>query len=457
MKRINLTEGNISKVLLRLALPIMGTSFIQMAYNLTDMFWVGRLGSLAVASVGTAGFFTWFSMALIFISKIGAEVGVAQAFGKDDITSAKSVAKASIQVNLVLATIYGLLLFFLRHQLIAFFNLGDAEVIRNATSYLLIISCGMIFNFINPVFTAILNGSGNSRLPFIINSVGLAINIVLDPMLILGVGPFPALGVKGAAIATVLAQLTVTLIFLFSVRKSPLFSDLKLFQSCEWKRINSIVVLGLPVALQNGLFSIFAMFIARIIANWGPVPVAVQRVGSQIEALSWMTAGGFSTALSAFTGQNYGAKKWDRISKGYLSAISLVSLIGVFASLLFIFFGGPIFSMFIAEEEALKIGIVYLRILGYSQLFMCIEITTSGAFNGIGKTIPPSIVGIIFNYLRIPSASILSTKMGLEGVWWSISMTSVFKGILLTAWFIYVLRRQLQRNETEALQTIVEG
>jgi len=457
MKRINLTEGNISKVLLRLALPIMGTSFIQMAYNLTDMFWVGRLGSLAVASVGTAGFFTWFSMALIFISKIGAEVGVAQAFGKDDITAAKSVAKAAIQVNLVLATIYGLVLFLLRHQLIGFFKLGDAEVIRNATSYLLIISCGMIFNFINPVFTAILNGSGNSRLPFIINSVGLAINIVLDPMLILGIGPFPALGVKGAAIATVLAQLMVSLIFLVNVRKAPLFTDLKLLQSWDWNRINSIVRLGLPVALQNGLFSIFAMFIARIIAHWGPVPVAVQRVGSQIEALSWMTAGGFSTALSAFTGQNFGAKRWDRISKGYLSAISLVGLIGVFASVLFIFYGGPIFSMFIDEEEALKIGIVYLRILGFSQLFMCIEITTSGAFNGIGKTIPPSIIGIFFNYLRIPSASILSARMGLEGVWWSISMTSVFKGILLTLWFIFILRRQLQRNESEVLQTLVEG
>ncbi len=457
MRGNNLTEGNISKVLLRLALPIMGTSFIQMAYNLTDMFWVGRLGSLSVAAVGTAGFFTWFSMALIFISKIGAEVGVAQAIGKDDMVTAKSVAKASIQLNLLLAAAYGLLLFLFRHQLIGFFNLGDAEVIKNATDYLLIISFGMLFNFINPIFTAILNGSGNSRLPFIINSIGLAINIVLDPMLILGIGPFPALGVRGAAIATVFAQLMVALIFLMAVKGSALFSGLGLFSSYDKKRITATVELGLPVALQNGLFSIFAMVIARIIAQWGPVPVAVQRVGSQIEALSWMTAGGFSTALSAFTGQNYGAQKWDRIRKGYHNAIALVSIVGLMATTLFIFFGGPIFSWFIAEKEAIAIGIVYLRILGYSQLFMCIEITTSGAFNGIGKTVPPSIIGIAFNFLRIPSAMLLSTIIGLEGVWWSISMTSVFKGILLTSWFILILKKQLKQKEDSLIQGIVEG
>lgn len=454
MRKNNLTEGNISKVLIRLAVPIMGTSFIQMAYNLTDMFWVGRLGSLAVAAVGTAGFFTWFSMALIFISKIGAEVGVSQAIGRDDVATAKGVVKASLQLNILLALGYGLVLLLFRNQLIGFFNLGNEEVIVNAKDYLVIISFGMIFNFINPIFTAILNGSGNSRLPFLINAVGLIINMVLDPILILGMGPFPALGVKGAAIATVFAQLIVSIIFIVYIRKSSLFQGLNFLNSYDKAKIQSIITLGLPVALQSGLFTVFAMFIARIIAQWGPVPVAVQRVGSQIEALSWMTAGGFSTALSAFTGQNFGAKKWDRIYKGYFSAISIVSIIGIFATMLFVFFGEAIFSRFLAEEEALRIGIVYLKILGYSQLFMCIEITTGGAFNGIGKTVPPSIVGIIFNALRIPSAILLSKLIGLEGVWWSISMSSVFKGVLLTSWFIVVLRKQLKGQEGRYLQTI---
>ena len=100
MKSYNLTEGSISKALITLALPIMGTSFVQMAYNLTDMMWVGRLGSLSVAAVGTGGFFTWFSMALIMISKIGAEVRVSQSIGKNDDILAKRYIKSSIQINL---------------------------------------------------------------------------------------------------------------------------------------------------------------------------------------------------------------------------------------------------------------------------------------------------------------------------------------------------------------------
>ncbi|KAB3528833.1 MATE family efflux transporter [Alkaliphilus serpentinus] len=453
MKRNSLTEGNIAKALIKLALPIMGTSFVQMAYNLTDMMWVGRLGSLSVAAVGTAGFFIWLSMALIYISKIGAEVGVAQSVGRDDLSAVKSYVKSSIDINIRLALGYGLLLILFKNQLIGFFNLDHQEVVSQATAYLTIIALGMIFSFINPVFTAILNGYGNSRVPFIINVIGLITNMILDPILILGLGPIPAMGVMGAAIATVASQMIVTSVFLLETKKHPeVFSNLKLFSSIDKARVKEIVRLGAPVALQSGLFTIFAMFIARIIAQWGPVPVAVQRIGSQIEAISWMTAGGFATALSTFTGQNFGAGKWDRIYKGYFSAILMVGSIGLFATGLLIFGGGTIFNAFLREEEALRIGIIYLRILGYSQLFMCIEIATGGAFNGLGKTIPPSIVGIIFNALRIPSAMILSAidTIGLDGVWWSISMSSVFKGVILTAWFILFLSRYHSKSKVKS-------
>lgn len=183
------------------------------------------------------------------------------------------------------------------------------------------------------------------------------------------------------------------------------------------------------------------MITARIIAQWGPIPIAVQKVGSQIESISWMTAGGFQSAMSAFIGQNYGAKKWDRVFKGYFSGLAIVSVIGIFATCLLIFGAGPVFSVFIPEEEAIRYGIVYLKILGLSQLFMCIEITTAGAFIGHGKTLPPSIVGILFNALRIPGALILSsTFLGLDGVWWAISISSILKGVVLSTWHILFLK-----------------
>lgn len=442
MKQVKLTEGNILKALIKLALPIMGTSFVQMAYNMTDMIWIGRVGSKSVAAVGTAGFFTWLGMAFILIPKIGAEVGVAQSIGRENIKEARKYIKHTIQLNVIFALVYGLILFIFRNELIGFFKLGDKEVVNMAVDYLVIIVIGIVSMFINPLLTGIYNGYGDSRTPFTINTTGLVINMILDPIMIFGLGPIPKLGVKGAALATILSQTTVTLIFLRNIKKQQiLFSDINLLSKPDFNHIKRIVKLGFPVALQSGLFSIFAMFIARIIANWGPVPIAVQKVGAQIEAISWMTAGGFSTALSAFVGQNYGAGKLERISKGYYTALGIMSVIGILATIAFIFAGRQIFGIFIPEENAIQYGIVYLRILGYSQLFMCIEIVTAGAFNGLGKTVPPSFISILFTGLRVPASMVLSAEhfLGLNGVWWSISISSVFKGVVLTTWFIVIL------------------
>lgn len=449
-KTNNLTEGNILKALFKLAIPIMGTSFVQMAYNMTDLIWVGRMGSRAVASVGTAGFYTWLAMAFILIPKIGAEVGVAQSSGKGDMTEVKVYIKHSLQMIVAIALFYAFVLLVFRKPLIAFFNLGEIDVINDAVTYLTIISFGIIFYFINPVFTAIFNGYGESRTPFRINSVGLMVNMILDPLLILGIGPFPRLGVAGAAIATVIAQATVTVIFIINTKDRPdLFSGLHLFSLPDMEHIKRIVKLGLPVALQSGFFTVIAMIIARIIAQWGPIPIAVQKVGSQIEAISWMTAGGFQTAMSTFIGQNYGGRKWSRVFRGYFTGLSIMSIIGIITSLLLIFAARPLFSIFVpGEEETIKYGIVYLRILGLSQLFMCIESTTAGAFNGLGKTVPPSIIGILFNGLRIPVALYLSsTSLGLNGVWWAISISSIFKGVVLTLWYLLMLRRNSETKD----------
>ena len=444
-REIKLTEGNITKTLIKLAIPIMATSFVQMAYNMMDMIWLGRVSTNAVAAAGTAGFFTWFGSSLFLIPKIGAEIGVAQSYGKDDMEAARNYVFHTIQIDIIVGLLYTLFLILFRHNLIKFFNLGDSEVIKMSTDYLVIVSFGMVFYFLNPVFSGIFNGSGNSTTPFIVNAIGLGLNVVLDPMMILGLGPFPEMGIKGAALATIISQFIATLIFIkISRDKLTLFCGLNIFRIPDKNYIKKIFKLGFPASLQNGLFAMIAMVIAKIIAQWGPIPIAVQKVGSQIESISWLTAGGFSTALSAFVGQNYGAEEWDRIHEGYKKGLLIVGAIGIFATCLLIFGARPIFRLFIPnDEEAIKEGIIYLRILGLSQLFMTIEIATGGAFNGLGKTVPPSVVGIIFNGLRIPASLILSsyTSLGLTGVWWSISMSSVFKGIILTLWFVNILRK----------------
>jgi len=446
----DLTSGDIFRTLTVLALPIMGTSFIQMAYNLTDMMWVGKIGSNAVAAVGTAGFFLWLADAVITLCRIGAQVYVAQSLGERNQENAKKYAENSIQLTLIFAVLYSFLILILRHELIGFFNLEDKEVIDEAVVYLSIVASGLIFTFINPIFTAIFNGAGISRIPFIINAIGLVTNMILDPILIFGIGPFPEMGVAGAALATVLSQVVVTVIFIVSLKKHDeiYYFKINIFTRAEFQKFKAIIKLGFPVAAQEGLFALIAMVIARIIAAYGPTAVAVQKVGSQIESLSWMTAGGFSTALGAFVGQNYGAKKYDRIIKGYKSALISSCSIGALATILFIFLGGPIFSIFLSEKEAIDMGVVYLQVLGISQCFMSLEITTQGAFNGLGRTSIPSAVGIIFNALRIPAAWLLSgyTPLGLNGIWWAISISSVFKGTVLSLLFYFIVIKKYDKH-----------
>ena len=304
--------------------------------------------------------------------------------------------------------------------------------------------------FINEVVSGIIIGSGESGFPFKVNAVGLVTNIVLDPVLIFGLGPFSSMGVRGAALATVLSQVVVTICYgVFIVRDEKHFLRFPIFSKLYYKEIKDNLRIGLPVSIQSILFTFFSMYIARIVAVWGPVAVAIQRVGGQIESVSWRTAEGFSSALSSFVGQNYGADDRKRVKKGYMTALRLMTIFGLFTSAFLIVFAKQIITVFIPETEAIIIGTDYLKILGLSQLFMCIEITSSGAFAGMGKTKPSAIVSIVFNFARIPLALVLSkTVLGLNGVWWSISITSIIKGIILTIWFLAVNRSYWNKANT---------
>lgn len=450
--RIDLTEGKIIDKLIKLALPIMGTSFIQMAYNMVDMIWVGKAGSSAVAAVGTAGFFPWLAMAFVAISRVGGEVQVAQSMGKNDVEETKSYIKAAIEVNIILSLIYTLVLLIFKDSLIGFFNLGDANVISMSKKYLVIVALGMIFYFINPIFTAIFNGMGNSKDPFRINTVGLITNIILDPLLILGIGPVPKLGVEGAAIATVFSQFIVTMCFIVMIMKrNNEYFKVKLFRKISLEYYKSLCKLGMPVAIQSGMFTIFSMLLGVIVASWGPVAIAAQKVGSQIEAISWMTADGIAVALSSFVGQNYGATKYDRINKGFKITLGIATVLGIITTSILIFAGKQIFTIFINEADAIKEGASYLKILGYSQLFMCVEIITAGAFKGIGRTYIPSIILTVLTGARVPMAYFLSRPelLGLSGVWWSISISSILKGILMISVYVYLLKtNKLYKNSS---------
>ncbi len=444
--RINLLEGNIFTSLTKLAIPIMATSLIQMAYNMTDMIWIGRVGSDAVAAVGAAGMFMWLSQGFITLCRAGGQVKVGQSLGSKDIKEATAYARNALQLCIILAILYSITMIVFSKQFIDFFMFDNAKVIKDARDYLVYVSFGLIFGFLNQVVTGLITATGNSKTPFRANSIGLIANIVLDPLFIFGLGPVPAMGVRGAAIATVIAQAIVFVLYYSYMKHDELFIDLKLFSRPEFNRIKQIFKIGFPPAAQSCMFTLIAMYISRVVASFGAAAVAVQKVGSQIESISWMTADGFAAALNSFVAQNYGAKNLDRAKKGYATAFKISIVLGIITTSILVFLPGPIFYLFIPEKDILPLGIDYLIILGYSQLFMCVDIVTGGAFAGFGKTALPSIVNVIFTTLRIPIALFLVKIMGLNGIWWALTITSIIRGILIPTMFM-LLQNKIKKKE----------
>lgn len=436
-KTVDLLHGRIVSALMRLALPIIGTSAIQMAYNMTDMLWIGMLGSDAVAAVGTAGLYTWLFSSVAALAKAGAQARVSQKLGAGEPEAALTYARAALRLVTALSILLGAAVLLFPEQLVAVFHLNGEAVIRQCIEYLLIAGALAAFNHINQVLGAIMTAAGDSLSPFWATVAGLALNVALDPLLILGIGGFPRLGVIGAAMATVFAQVVSMTALIVIARRDQLLRRLHPLRRCAGRIYADLVRIGLPVAIQTLLFSGISMVVARFTASWGDAAVAVQRVGNQAEQICWMMADGFSAAVNAFSGQNYGAGQNGRARKGYFTALRIAAVWGLICSAILMLGARPIFRAFLREPEIVEMGVSYLRIVGLSQIFICLESVTQGAFVGLGRPFPPSINSMVLTAARIPLLLALSaTPLGLDGIWWALTISSILKGVVLVSWFI---------------------
>ncbi len=443
-KTLNLLEGAILPALSKLAIPIMATAFVQMAYNLTDMAWIGFLGSGPVAAVGAAGMFTWFAQGLVNIARMGGQVMVAQSVGAGKEEDAKIFLSGSIRLTVFLAAAFASVCLLAAPTLISFFNLNSETTVREAVVYMRI-TCGLIiFPFLNQTLTGIYTSVGDSKTPFFANCIGLIGNMIFDPILIFGIGPFPKMGVAGAAAATVGAQAVVTTVLISMRRRSgsPVFENIGLLRTIPGSYMQRITKIGFPSSVQTMVYSSISMVLTRMAASWGDTAIAVQRVGSQIESLAWMTGEGFGSAVNAFVAQNLGAGNFKRIKSCYRSSLFIMFIWGSLSTAVLYFGAEPLFKLFIHEPEIVPEGINYLRIISYGEMFMCLELMTVGALSGLGRTGVCSIISMSLTGARIPIAMILSsTALMLSGIWWAFTVSSIIKGIAFTAAFLIIFKR----------------
>lgn len=447
-KSTDLLNGPILINLARLAIPIMATGFVQTAYSLTDMAWIGFIGSHATAAVGASGMFTWFAFGLILIAKMGGQIELAQSIGAGNEENAGSYLRASLKLTILLTAIFSSAALIFTPQMISFLGLSDRDTLSMAETYNRI-TCGLfIFQALNSTFTGIYTALGDSRTPLLANCVGLIGNMIFDPILILGIGPFPRLEVAGAAIATVGAQAVVTLIFIIKRKQSDyeILRHIGILQRVRSQFYVRITRVGLPAAIQEVFYSFVGMTLTRMVTAWGDDIVAVQKVGANIEQIAWMTGQGFGSAVNAFIAQNFGASRMDRVKSCYLAALKLMLIWGVIATGILFFGADPLFRIFLHEDRLIPLGVDYMRIISYGELFVCVEIMTNGALSGLGHTGICSLICMSLTGARIPIAWLLTrTSLGVDGIWWAYTVTSMAKGVVYTLVILYILRSLMKR------------
>lgn len=439
----NLTKGDITKSLFKLSIPLALTAFIQITYNFVDIFFLGRLGKDAIAGVGIAGFLFWIANAITLIPKIGTGVYASHAFGRSDDKETIRVLNNGYILTITISIFYSLLLLLFSNYYVNFYGLTESAS-AYARDYLHIISFGMIFFFINPVLSQSFQSLGNSLTPFKINAIGLITNIIIDPILIFGYGPIPRLEAKGAALATVMAQIVVSLIFVFNIfRKNKIIKSA--ISSFHYKRswVFSIFKMGFPAALMSSFMATITIILNKFMADFGEAAVAAYTVGSQLEAITWNTTEGLQVGIAAMVGQNYGAGLMERVKESIKKSFVILLVIGTISMLVLFALRYQLFKLFVPnDKETIELGAIYLAILSFSQIFMSTEIGLTGAFNGLGDTKTPAIIGMVSDFSRIPISKILMPIFGVAGVWIAMSLTSVTKGVLV----VIVLIKKMRKN-----------
>jgi putative MATE family efflux protein len=430
----DLTEGSILKKIIFVATPIMGTQFIQMTYNLTDMFWLGRLSSFAVAASGAAGMYMWLAMSFLLIGRMGAEIGVAQNLGKGDKSAAIDFLRNALFINILLGAFCFCAFIFAAKFLVSFFPLVETNVLDDAAAYLRIVGFSLIPMFISGVISGTFNASGNSRTPFILNSAGLLCNVILDPICIFSLN----MGIRGAAYATVVSQVLVCVLLFIAIKhfKSRPFKTFSFNFKPDKKKITTILKWSIPIGLESFLFCFLLMLSQRLEAGFGAAAFATGKIGGQIESLSWLIGGGFASAMVAFVGQNYGAGKTERIDRAVKYSLTLMGIWGTLIVVFFCLAGKNIFLIFLPDTEIAELGRHYLWIVAAAQIPMNLEAVWSGTFKGKGKTIPPSVVSITSNVMKPILGLILSrTTLGVYGVWAGVAIGDILRGLCLFIWY----------------------
>lgn len=423
----HLVSDALPRTVARLAIPAVASTFLMTLFASVDAFWVGtRLGSNALAAVATSIFWIWLIIAVAEMVSIGLTAFAARRYGEGQDDLAAAAAGSAV----VFTLIAGVAVAAIAHAALPLlFSLMQtpSEVTALGMRYLgaFLIGTPLVFGFF--AVDAAFRASGDARTPLMILAASVGVTLVLDPLLIMGIGPFPELGVAGAAIGTIATRAVGFVIGLrLAIRR-----NLVRFVTFNWPAIGTICRIGLPTATTGVVFSLIYVFVTRSATPFGTPALAALGIGHRVESWLYMVGVGFGTATAAIVGQNLGAGRPERAERAGWLATAFCSSLGVVFCILELWIPERFASVFSNDPAVIAEGANYLRIAALSQLAICAEIVLEGALGGAGHTVAPMLASTTITVARIPLAGWAASQWGSTGIWWVISLTAIGRAIAM--------------------------
>jgi putative MATE family efflux protein len=428
----DLTEGHIVRNIIYLSWPIVVSALLQTTVGIVDIMMVGILGPQPLATVGMGRFILMLALVLVMVISTGAQALTARYTGARDPEAVTRVVDQSLILSVILAAGIMALGLALSPALLRVMG-AEENILALGVPYMRIIFGGILFMILNFVINSILQGAGDSRTPLKILLLINILNIVLNYVLIFGIGFFPRMEIMGAALGTIISKVVGAVIGIWVLLSGRFAARTDITFRIEPALMSKIIGIGLPAGLQGlvrcGAGIILLGFVSDTIH--GTYAIAALTIGLQIEAISFMPGLAFGTGAMTLVGQNLGAGKPDRARCNGLTAAWIAAAIMSCMGLLFYIFAEQIMTLFTESAPVIGIGSDYLRIMAYSQPFLALAMVFSGGLRGAGDTRTPLIYTIIHYWLvRIPLVYILGFVLNLQttGIWWAMTLSIVFLG-----------------------------
>ena len=431
-------RGPLLPAIVRIAAPVLGLEAMHIAYHLVNLIWIGTLSAAASAALTTSLYATWVMTSLLDAIEIGIIAQVSRALGAGDRLRAGRAAAQGLLLALGLGLVFAL---GMRHLAAPLFRIigVPAEVEPLAAAYLATIFAGAPVFFLMGGFEAIWRSTGDTMTPLKVVGVSMVINAVLDPLLIFGIGPLPALGIRGAALATILSWAVAFLIFagLAARTRSQVPLERRALLQPDIRAIARTLRIGLPRFLIGSLFSSVYLAISSLVARFGTAALAMVGITNRLESMVYVSANALGAACGTMVGQNLGAKQPERARKVVNTAATVGVGLSIVPMLAMVFVPELCIRPFTQAPEVLALADPYLRIIGICQAFMVLELVYSAGFSGAGDTLPPMIIELPIAAARVPLSwfAAVNLGLGLDGIAWVLSLTCILRGMAIPLWF----------------------